>query len=134
MRYIIGLVGSGKTTLYRKLNEEKQCNAVEIELPQSCIGDDEFIDKLFELYLSNSNIDCIIAHPYYLPKNFKKYIKENDIIEFLEIPFKERFERILKRSNEINSNCQIFDINYLYKEEQELIKLKKFLNINKLES
>ena len=127
MRYIIGLVANGKTTLYRKLNEEKQCNAVEIELPQSCIGDNEFINTLLELYLSNSNIDCIIAHPYYLPKNFKKYIKEDDIIEFLEVPFKERFKRILKRSNEINSNCQIFDINYLYKEEQELIKFRETL-------
>lgn len=130
MRYIIGLVGSGKTTLYRKLNEEKQCNAVEIELPQSCIGNNKFINKLFKLYLSNPSIDCIIAHPYYLPKHFQKYIKENDTIEFLEIPFKERFERILKRSNEINSDCQIFSIDYLYKEEQTLLKLKESLNAN----
>lgn len=130
MRYIIGLVGSGKTTLYRKLNEEKQCNAVEIELPQSCIGNNKFINKLFKLYLSNPNIDCIIVHPYYLPKHFQKYIKENDTIEFLEIPFKERFERILKRSNEINSDCQIFSIDYLYKEEQTLLKLKESLNAN----
>ena len=132
MHYIVGLVGSGKTTLYRKLNEEKQCNAVELELPQSCIGDNVFITKLFELYLSNPNIDCIIVHPYYLPKNFKKYIKEDDTIEFLEVPFKKRFERILKRSNEINSNCKIFDINYLYKEEQSLIKLKESLDANNI--
>lgn len=132
MRYIAGLVGSGKTTLYRKLNEEKQCNAVELELPQSCIGDNVFITKLFELYLSNPNIDCIIVHPYYLPKNFKKYIKEDDTIEFLEVPFKERFERILKRSNRINSDCKIFDINYLYKEEQSLIELKESLDIHSI--
>ena len=41
-KIIFGLVGSGKTTLYRKLNEQKISYAVEIELPQSCKDDEEY--------------------------------------------------------------------------------------------
>ena len=70
MKIIIGLVGSGKTTLYRKLNESKELYAVEIELPQSCLNDEEVKVKLFTLFYYNPNIDCIIAHPYYLPNDF----------------------------------------------------------------
>lgn len=124
MRYIIGLIGSGKTTLYRKLNEEKICNAVELELPQSCIGDDIFITKLFELYLNNSNINCIIAHPFYLPKHFYRYITKDDTVEFLDVPLQERMKRILMRSEEIDSKCQIFDVEFLHLEEKALRKLK----------
>lgn len=125
MKYIIGLVGSGKTTLYRKLNEEKQCNAVELELPQSCIGDDVFITKLFELYLNNPNIDCIIVHPFYLPKHFYRYLTKDDTVEFLDVPLQERMKRILIRSNEIDSKCQIFDAEFLHLEEQAFRKMKE---------
>lgn len=124
MRYIIGLIGSGKTTLYRKLNEEKQCNAVELELPQSCIGDNKFITTLFELYLNNPNINCIIAHPFYLPKDFYKYLTGDDTVEFLDVPLQERMRRILIRSEEINSKCQIFDVEFLHLEEKALRELK----------
>ena len=94
-KIIFGLVGSGKTTLYRKLNEEKRANAVEIELPQSCKDDEELKETLLRLYINNKNIETIIVHPYYLPSNWKEIVGEVKI-ELLGIPFEERLERIIK--------------------------------------
>ena len=120
MKIIIGLVGSGKTTLYRQLNENKEMNAVEIELPQSCINDELLKSKLFELYYHNNNVDCIIAHPYYLPKNFHKRISKQDTIIYLDMPLDERLERIKKRSKELETNPRlIFPRDYLLEEEEE---------------
>lgn len=127
---IFGLIGSGKTTLYRKLNEEKKANAVEIELPQVCVYNDYLLEHLFKLYLYDKNIDTIILHPYFLCSNFKEIIKESGIkvtFEFLDVPFKERLKRIKKRSKKISSNCKIFPIECLKLEEEMWWRLKNNL-------
>lgn len=127
---IFGLIGSGKTTLYRKLNEEKKANAVEIELPQVCIPNDYLLEHLFKLYLYDKNIDTIILHPYFLCTNFKEIINESGIIvkyTFLDIPFEERIKRINKRSKQISSNCKIFSTEYLKLEEKYFEKLKNII-------
>lgn len=125
MKIIIGLVGSGKTTLYRQLNENKTMSAVEIELPQSCINDELLKSKLFELYYHNNNIDCIIAHPYYLPKDFWQRVSDEDTIIYLDTPLDERLERIKKRSKELETNPRlIFPREYLLEEEEYLRKFK----------
>lgn len=125
MKIIIGLVGSGKTTLYRQLNENKIMNAVEIELPQSCINDELLKSKLFELYYHNDNIDCIIVHPYYLPKDFWQRVSDEDTIIYLDTPLDERLERIKKRSKELETDPSlIFPWDYLLGEEECLRKFK----------
>lgn len=127
---IFGLIGSGKTTLYRKLNEEKRANAVEIELPQSCINNDLLKEQLFRLFLFDKGIETIILHPYYLCLNFLEIIKESSIkvtFEFLDVPFKERLKRIKKRSKQISSKCKIFPIEYLKLEEKYFEKLKTII-------
>lgn len=126
---IFGLIGSGKTTLYRKLNEEKKANAVEIELPQVCISNEYLLEHLFKLYLYDKNIDTIILHPYFLCANFKEIINESGIVvkyTFLDIPFEERIKRINKRSKGIKSKCKIFSLETL---KQEEIYFKKFKEI-----
>ncbi len=129
--FYIGLVGAGKTTLYRQLNENKQANAVEIELPQSCLNDEFTKSKLFELFYYNNNIDCIIAHPYYLPKDFWQRVSKKDTIRYLDMPLDERVERIKKRSKEIGTNPSlIFPWDYLLGEEECLRKFKEEGNKN----
>lgn len=125
MKIFIGLVGSGKTTLYRKLNENKEMDAVEIELPQSCLNDDKLKVAIFNLYYFNPNIQCIIAHPYYLPKDFHLRIKSTDVIIYLNLPFKERLRRIKKRSKMLNIKTKIFSLEFIQKEEKDFIKFKK---------
>ena len=110
---IFGLVGSGKTTLYRKLNEQKISYAVEIEPPQSCKDDEELKETLLRLYINNKNIETIIVHPYYLPSNWKEIVGEVKI-ELLDIPFEERLERIIKR----NKDNKIFSLKFLLEEEE----------------
>ena len=110
---IFGLVGSGKTTLYRYLNEQKISYAVEIELPQSCKDDEELKETLLRLYINNKNIETIIVHPYYLPSNWKEIVGEVKI-ELLDIPFEERLERIIKRSKD----NKIFSLKFLLEEEE----------------
>ena len=125
MKIVIGLVGSGKTTLYRQLNENKQANAVEIELPQSCLNDELLKSKLFELYYHNNNIDCIIAHPYYLPKDFWQWVSDGDTIIYLDIPLDERLERIKKRSKELGTNPDtLYSTEFIKQEEECLRKFK----------
>ena len=127
---IFGLIGSGKTTLYMKLNEEKRANAVEIELPQVCAYNDYLLEHLFKLYLYDKHIDTIILHPYFLCSNFKEIIKESGIkvtFEFLDVPFKERLKRIKKRSKQISSKCKIFPIECLKLEEEYYEKLKTII-------
>lgn len=127
---IFGLVGSGKTTLYRKLNEEKKANAIEIELPQSCINNDLLKEQLFRLFLFDKSIETILLHPYYLCLDFLEIIKESGIkvtFEFLDVPFKERLKRIKKRSKQISSKCKIFPIEYLKLEEEYYEKLKTII-------
>lgn len=126
MIYYIGLVGSGKTTLYRKLNEEKICNAVEIELPQSCKDDEQLKEKLLDLYRSSKDIDAIIVHPYFLPQSF--HLEKNDKIVYLDLSFEERIERIQKRSQNIQSQCVIFPKEYLTQEEKYFKKFKEKIN------
>lgn len=123
-KIIIGLVGSGKTTLYRKINEEQKAYAVEIELPQSCRYDEKLKKKLFKCFYKNKNIDIIILHPYYLPCDFVKLLSKEDQIEFLEVSLEERKERIIQRSKNIKSECKIFDENFI-KEEEEYFKILK---------
>lgn len=130
---IFGLIGSGKTTLYRKLNEEKKANAVEIELPQVCAYNDYLLEHLFKLYLYDKNIDTIILHPYFLCSNFKEIIKESGIkitFEFLDVSFEERVKRIKKRSKDINSKCEIFSLVLLKDEEVYYREFKKLINKN----
>lgn len=124
MHYIIGLVGSGKTTIYRKLNEEQQKNSIEMEFPPSCLYNDEFKTEVFNLFRDNSDIDCIISHPFYLPKNFVDLICKEDKVEILSMPMDERIKRIKNRSDAINSNCKIFSDDYLCEEEKYLNELK----------
>lgn len=130
---IFGLIGSGKTTLYRKLNEEKRANAVEIELPQVCAYNDYLLEHLFKLYLYDKNIDTIILHPYFLCSNFKEIIKESGIIvkyTFLDVSFEERVKRIKKRSKDINSKCEIFSLVLLKNEEVYYREFKKLIYKN----
>ena len=125
MRFIIGLVGSGKTTLYRKLNENKECSAVEIELPQSCTHDEVLKNELFNLFYNSANIDCIIVHPYYLPKDFWRLVSNEDTIIYLDIPLDERIERINKRSNELETNPDtLFSTEFIEQEEEYYIRFK----------
>lgn len=129
-KIIFGLVGSGKTTLYRKLNEEKEENAIEIELPQNCINNDLLKEQLFRLFLFDKSIETIILHPYYLCLDFLEIIKESGIkvtFEFLDVSFKKRLKRIKKRSKQINSKCKIFPIEYLKLEEKYFEKLKNII-------
>ena len=125
MIIVIGLVGTGKTTLYRLLNESKQANAVEIELPQSCLNDEFIKSKLFELFYYNNNIDYIIAHPYYLPKNFWRRISKKDTIIYLNIPLDERIERIKKRSKELETDSDtLFSTEFINQEEEYYVRFK----------
>lgn len=119
---IFGLVGSGKTTLYRKLNKQKISYAVEIELPQSCKDDEELKETLLRLYINNKNIETIIVHPYYLPSNWKEIVGEVKI-ELLDIPFEERLERIIKRSKD----NKIFSLKFLLEEEEMWWRFKNNL-------
>lgn len=121
-KIVLGLVGSGKTTLYRYLNEQKISYAVEIELPQSCKDDEELKETLLRLYINNKNIETIIVHPYYLPSNWKEIVGEVEI-ELLDIPFKERLERIIKRSKD----NKIFSLKFLLEEEEMWWRLKNNL-------
>ena len=121
-KIIFGLVGSGKTTLYRKLNEQKISYAVEIELPQSCKDDEELKETLLRLYINNKNIETIIVHPYYLPSNWKEIVGEVKI-ELLDIPFEERLERIIKRSKD----NKIFSLKFLLEEEEMWWRFKNNL-------
>ena len=125
MKYIIGLIASGKTTLFRQLNERKESYAVEIELPQSCLNDEKIKKKLLKMFSESENIETIIAHPYYLPKDFYKRIKETDNITYLDIPLKERLKRIKERceANGTDRNL-IFPDWYLEKEEKDFKKFK----------
>lgn len=130
-KIILGLVGSGKSTLYRKLNEEKVANAVEIELPQICIGNEKLKEQLFELFLKDEDINVIITHPYFLCDNFQDIIKNNEVsveYEFLEISFTERCKRIKNRSDSIRSDCKIFPSDFLQEEEETLTALKTILS------
>lgn len=128
MKFIIGLVGSGKTTLYRQLNENKILNAVEIELPQSCLKDEKLKVSLFDLYYKNPNIDCIISHPYYLPNDFWSKISEKDEVYYLDIPFKKRIKRIKKRSKKIGIKENIFPEEFMEKEEEDFMIFKGIKN------
>ena len=121
-KIIFGLVGSGKTTLYRKLNEQKISYAVEIELPQSCKDDEELKETLLRLYINNKNIETIIVHPYYLPSNWREIVGEVKI-ELLDIPFEERLERIIKRSKD----NKIFSLKFLLEEEEMWWRFKNNL-------
>ena len=121
-KIIFGLVESGKTTLYRKLNEQKISYAVEIELPQSCKDDEELKETLLRLYINNKNIETIIVHPYYLPSNWKEIVGEVKI-ELLDIPFEERLERIIKR----NKDNKIFSLKFLLEEEEMWWRFKNNL-------
>ena len=121
-KMIFGLVGSGKTTLYRKLNKQKISYAVEIELPQSCKDDEELKETLLRLYINNKNIEIIIVHPYYLPSNWKEIVGEVKI-ELLDIPFEERLERIIKR----NKDNKIFSLKFLLEEEEMWWRFKNNL-------
>ncbi len=121
-KIIFGLVGSGKTTLYRKLNEQKISYAVEIELPQSCKDDEKLKETLLQLYINNKNIETIIVHPYYLPSNWKEIVGEVKI-ELLDIPFEERLERIIKRSKD----NKIFSLKFLLEEEEMWRRFKNNL-------
>lgn len=121
-KIIFGLVGSGKTTLYRKLNEQKISYAVEIELPQSCKDDEKLKETLLRLYINNKNIETIIVHPYYLPSNWKEIVGEVKI-ELLDIPFEERLERIIKRSKD----NKIFSLKFLLEEEEMWWRFKNNL-------
>lgn len=132
MKFIIGLAGSGKTTLYRRLNENKILNAVEIELPQSCLKDEKIKNELFNLYYNNPNIECIIAHPYYLPNDFWNRISQKDIVYYLDIPLKQRIKRIKKRSKKLKVKENIFPKELVEKEEEDFIKFKRNQNIAKL--
>lgn len=125
---MIGLVGSGKTELYRKLNENRQMYAVEIELPQSCINDEKLKVDLFNLFYFNPNIECIIAHPYYLPKNFWKIVKSTDEIIYLNLSLKERLRRIRKRSKSLKVQLNIFPKDFIKKEESNFIIFKEARN------
>lgn len=125
MRLIIGLVGSGKTTLYRQLNENKELYAVEIELPQSCLQDEYLKVKIFDLFYLSKNIDCIITHPYYLPCDFWQRISTTDEIVYLDLPLNERLRRIKKRSKSLNVTGNIFPLDFIIKEEIDFIKFKK---------
>ena len=121
-KLILGLVGSGKTTLYRHLNEQKISYAVEIELPQSCKDDEELKESLLQLYINNKNIETIIVHPYYLPSNWKETVGDIEI-ELLDIPFKERVQRIINRSKD----NKIFPPKFLLEEEEMWWRLKNNL-------
>lgn len=125
MKFIIGLVGSGKTTWYKSLNETEQLKAVEIELPQSCLKDEKIKNELFNLYYNNPNIECIIAHPYYLPNDFWERVNPKDEFMFLDVPIKERTKRIKKRSKKLRIKTTIFPKEFLEKEEEDFIKFKE---------
>lgn len=92
-KLILGLVASGKSTLYRRVNELKMFNAVEIELPQSCINDEALKSALLSLYMNDDNIDMIITHPYYLSQDYLKYLDQLELF-YLDIPLKERLDRM----------------------------------------
>lgn len=130
---VLGLVGSGKTTLYRKLNEENTATAVEIELPQACIENDAIKETLLKLYLEDKDIDTIITHPYFLCKDFIRIVDNSGVsvkYEILEIDFEKRFKRVRNRSSNLNINCQIFPIDFLLKEEKNLKNLKNLIKFS----
>ena len=123
-KLILGLVGSGKTTLYRYLNEQKISYAVEIELPQSCEDDEELKETLLRLYINNKNIETIIVHPYYLPNNWKEIVGDIEI-ELLDISIQERLKRIVARSGQKLN--KIFPIQFILEEEKMWERLKSNL-------
>ena len=118
------MVGSGKTTLYRHLNEQKISYAVEIELPQSCKDDEELKETLLRLYINNKNIETIIVHPYYLPSNWKEIVGDIEI-ELLDISIEERLKRIVARSGQKLN--KIFSIQFIFEEEKMWERLKSNL-------
>ena len=123
-KLILGLVGSGKNTLYRHLNEQKLSYAVEIELPQSCKDDEELKETLLRLYINNKNIETIIVHPYYLPSNWKEIVGDIEI-ELLDISIQERLKRIVARSGQKLN--KIFPIQFILEEEKMWERLKSNL-------
>ena len=123
-KLILGLVGSGKTTLYRHLNEQKISYAVEIELPQCCKDDEELKETLLRLYINNKNIETIIVHPYYLPNNWKEIVGDIEI-ELLDISIQERLKRIVARSGQKLN--KIFPIQFILEEEKMWERLKSNL-------
>ena len=123
-KLILGLVGSGKTTLYRHLNEQKISYAVEIELPQNCKDDEELKETLLRLYINNKNIETIIVHPYYLPSNWKEIVGDIEI-ELLDISIQERLKRIVARSGQKLN--KIFPIQFILEEEKMWERLKSNL-------
>lgn len=124
-KLIVGLVGSGKTTFYRYLNEQKISYAVEIELPQSCKEDEKLKESLLKLYINNINIETIIVHPYYLPSNWQEIVGDIEI-ELLEVSVEERLKRIIKRSGK-NLN-KIFPLQFILEEEQMWEEFKRLVN------
>lgn len=127
-KLVLGLVASGKSTLYRQVNELKKFNAVEIELPQSCTKDEALKSALLSLYINDDNIDMIITHPYYLSQDYLKYLNQLELF-YLDIPLKERLERIQLRSASINTNSNnLFPVDFISTEEESF---KKFLIANK---
>ncbi len=127
-KLVLGLVASGKSTLYRQVNELKKFNAVEIELPQSCTKDEALKSALLSLYVNDDNIDMIITHPYYLSQDYLKYLNQLELF-YLDIPLKERLERIQLRSASINTNSNnLFPVDFISTEEESF---KKFLIANK---
>lgn len=123
-KLILGLVASGKTTLYRHLNEQKISYAVEIELPQSCKDDEKLKETLLRLYINNKNIETIIVHPYYLPSNWKEIVGDIEI-ELLDISIEERLKRIVARSGQKLN--KIFPIQFILEEEKMWERLKSNL-------
>lgn len=109
---IIGLVGSGKTTLYRWLNLHEGFNSVELELPPACRDDEETKKEVFNAFIASENIDVIISHPFFLPKDFKK---NASVVYLLDVSREERERRI-----ELRNEREYFDDAFLEKEEAAL--------------
>lgn len=126
-KLILGLVASGKSTLYRQVNELKKFNAVEIELPQSCMKDEALKSALLSLYINDDNIDMIITHPYYLSQDYLNYIDRLELF-YLDVPLKERIKRMQLRSASINTNSNnLFPAEFISIEEESF---RKFLTTN----
>lgn len=126
-KLILGLVASGKSTLYRQVNELKKFNAVEIELPQSCMKDEPLKSALLSLYINDDNIDMIITHPYYLSQDYLNYIDRLELF-YLDVPLKERIKRMQLRSASINTNSNnLFPAEFISIEEESF---RKFLTTN----
>ena len=103
-RIILGLSGSGKTTTYRQLNELRTESAVEIELPPSCVYDEKIKETLFKTFYKSKNIDTIILHYKFLPKNFIKIISKKDEIYCLNVGDNTRKKRLIKMDRLCRAN------------------------------